>query len=79
MILHLMRFSYGSQGSAKLLKPVHFPLEFMLSRELLVSTSTEAVVYSTNSEVLYLQQLFKHLFVVKIGYIKEKSQSTLQP
>lgn len=45
LILHLMRFSFGSTGSGKLNKPVLFSPEIVLSRDLLVSPTTEGRRY----------------------------------
>ena len=59
MILHLKRFSYGNHGSAKVYKPLHFPLQLVLSRDLLTSPSSEVII----CQICFYKCLLRYLLL----------------
>jgi ubiquitin C-terminal hydrolase len=64
LILHLMRFSFGSAGSGKLHKPVTFSPEIVLSRELLVSPTTEVIIFGIDLYMFHFS--FYSFFIINI-------------
>jgi hypothetical protein len=62
-----------------LLKVAQHVLVILISTVAFESTFSITVVYLSNFEVLYLQQQFKHLFVVKIGCIMDQFQLIIEP